>query len=152
MWAFLSLCLVWSAHAVVLTTEERRFAGGIALLAKSPQALEQLQEELAYHGNDDIRESLAGYSPSTTADVRRQSLDSDSPATTQGKDFKIPFYPGNSTVFSPLKSKTFRVVPKQVCDLPRLVREHPQYCRPDVARPRNRNILHPHPHIVRPNA
>eukprot|EP00286_Rhodomonas_abbreviata_P028232 CAMPEP_0181315084 /NCGR_PEP_ID=MMETSP1101-20121128/15175_1 /TAXON_ID=46948 /ORGANISM="Rhodomonas abbreviata, Strain Caron Lab Isolate" /LENGTH=528 /DNA_ID=CAMNT_0023422245 /DNA_START=168 /DNA_END=1754 /DNA_ORIENTATION=+ len=33
-------------------------------------------------------------------------------STREGKGFKIPFYPGNSTVFDPMKSKTFRVVPK----------------------------------------
>eukprot|EP00961_Rhodomonas_salina_P131176 1765435-Rhodomonas_salina.8 len=30
-------------------------------------------------------------------------------STREGKGFKVPFYPGNSTVFNPMKSKTFRV-------------------------------------------
>ncbi|KAJ1471545.1 hypothetical protein T484DRAFT_1843650 [Baffinella frigidus] len=32
----------------------------------------------------------------------------------QGAGFKIAFYPKNSTVFDPMKSKSFRVVPKQM--------------------------------------
>ena len=34
--------------------------------------------------------------------------------TRQGAGFKIAFYPGNSTVYNPLVSKTFKVVPKQM--------------------------------------
>ena len=32
----------------------------------------------------------------------------------QGAGFKLAFYPGNSTVYDPLRSKTFKVVPKQM--------------------------------------
>ena len=32
----------------------------------------------------------------------------------QGEGFTIPFYPGNSTVYDPLKSSTFAVVPHAV--------------------------------------
>eukprot|EP00282_Hemiselmis_andersenii_P034861 CAMPEP_0169453540 /NCGR_PEP_ID=MMETSP1042-20121227/14812_1 /TAXON_ID=464988 /ORGANISM="Hemiselmis andersenii, Strain CCMP1180" /LENGTH=571 /DNA_ID=CAMNT_0009565579 /DNA_START=32 /DNA_END=1747 /DNA_ORIENTATION=- len=48
------------------------------------------------------------------AEVQVEEMLDSSPKTTKGKGFKIPFYPGNSTVFNPQKSKTFRVVPKQM--------------------------------------
>ena len=40
----------------------------------------------------------------------------------QGEGFDIPFYPGNSTVYDPTKSSTFKVVPHQVWELIRILR------------------------------
>ena len=51
-----------------------------------------------------------GWEEGSVLNQDEEMLDSSAPATTQGKGFKIPFYPGNSTVFDPVKSKSFRVV------------------------------------------
>ena len=110
IYSIFSLCLSSCIHAVQLTAAERKAAEAVVLLASTEQGRTELHSQLAWA--DDQGDLVSPHNSNNQA--RKQMLSDGSPATTQGKGFKVPFYPGNSTVFDPLKSKTFRVVPKQM--------------------------------------
>jgi hypothetical protein len=98
----------WSADAVALTNAERKAAEDVVMLASTAQGRSELHAQLSWAAHQE-----SGGDSGFLRNKRRKLLSDDSPAT-QGAGFKVPFYPKNSTVFDPLKSKTFRVVPKQV--------------------------------------
>ena len=98
----------WSADAVALTIAERKAAEDLVMLASTAQGRSELHAQLSWAAQQESADD-SDYFKNT----RRKLLSDNSPAT-QGAGFKVPFYPKNSTVFDPLKSKTFRVVPKQV--------------------------------------
>jgi hypothetical protein len=110
IYAIFSLCTDRGVEAIQLSTYERKVAERIVLLASTEQGRTELHSQLLWAGDQgDIVNNDNSAGPQT-----KQILSDGAPATKQGAGFKVPFYPGNSTVFDPLKSKTFRVVPKQV--------------------------------------
>jgi hypothetical protein len=97
-----AVVLLLDVTQAMLTPAERRLAEEIALSA--------------YEGRPKLESGRRLLSEDTWTDMQiEEKLDGDGPKTTQGKGFKIPFYPGNSTVFSPQKSKSFRVVCATSC-------------------------------------
>lgn len=97
-------------QAIQLSLTERKSAERVVLLSSTEQGRTELHSQLAWA---DDQGDIASNSNSP-GQTKKQILSDSSSGAKQGTGFKVPFYPGNSTVFDPLKSKTFRVVPKQV--------------------------------------
>jgi hypothetical protein len=98
MVALAAALLLLDVTQAMLTPDERQVAEEIALSA--------------YEGRLKLESGRRLLSEEQWTEDRQdeEMLASSAPKTTQGKGFKIPFYPGNSTVFNPQKSKSFRVV------------------------------------------
>ena len=110
----LACLLVGSTHGYSLSPSEVALAEEVALRAHTEAGSAVLGSRIGSRGL--LSEEGEGSSRSSSeweearAEVQVEEMLDSSPKTTQGKGFKIPFYPGNSTVFNPQKSKTFRVV------------------------------------------
>ena len=132
----LMLCgsLLMPCQGVELTASERAKAERLAVISRNRAARNRLQTLLEIDQLDDVSQNRAPLLSMLTGEasddddeggeVRASSGTSlpTSSATSmldeikkrQGAGFKLAFYPGNSTVYDPLRSKTFKVVPKQM--------------------------------------
>ncbi len=81
---------------MIISPKQKAAAERISLLARSAQGRKELEIE---HFN-----YFSSLMDSNAAAEQQE----------QGEGFEIPFYPGNSTVYDPLKSSTFTVVPHAV--------------------------------------
>jgi hypothetical protein len=109
-----SLIMAWSSTGRLVALAAAMLLLGVTQAMLTPDE-RQVAEEIAlsaYEGRLKLESGRRLLSEEQWTDDTQEEemLDSSAPKTTQGKGFKIPFYPGNSTVFSPQKSKSFRVV------------------------------------------
>mmetsp|Transcript_13271 Transcript_13271/g.30524 ORF Transcript_13271/g.30524 Transcript_13271/m.30524 type:complete len:585 (-) Transcript_13271:197-1951(-) len=97
------------ANSLSLSPSERDAAERIAEMTSSDQGREALQELL----QDEDQHSSSMFGMLSGVGSHREQLSSSS-SSSAASGFKIPFYPKNSTVYDPTKSKSFHVVPKQM--------------------------------------
>jgi len=119
------LCGVFlvSTHAYNLSPSERDAAERIAMISHSNAARAKLQTLLQLdqidedaHTHAPLLSMLTGVGDDRqTASIGEEWTSMlDKVTSRQGAGFKVAFYPGNSTVYNPMVSKTFQVVPKQM--------------------------------------
>ncbi len=89
-----------SVSCLGLTPKQRAAAERISMLARTARG----QRELAMEHSRLFAHPYSELIDSNAAAEQQE----------QGEGFDIPFYPGNSTVYDPLKSSTFTVVPHAV--------------------------------------
>jgi hypothetical protein len=116
--------LSFSCTGLQLSASEREAAEQVALISHNPASRARLQTLLQLDQLDDTVHMRAPIlSMLTGEDSGHDGSEREDEGTTsmlnavkerQGAGFKIAFYPGNSTVYDPTKSKTFKVVPKQM--------------------------------------
>ncbi len=94
------------ASAIQLSPSERMAAEHITMLSQTHFGREYLQSLLS---KEEVTRQELEYLSGVGGRMHQEEEMLDA-ATREGKGFKIPFYPKNSTVFNPLKSTTFRVV------------------------------------------
>ena len=92
--------ILLSVSCLGLTPKQRAAAERISLLARTARG----QRELAMEHSRLFAHPYSELIDSNAAAEQQE----------QGEGFDIPFYPGNSTVYDPLKSSTFTVVPHAV--------------------------------------
>ena len=102
--AFVAVLL--SVSSLGLTPKQRASAERISLLARTAKG----RRELAIEHARLYARPFAELMDNNAAAEQKE----------QGEGFDIPFYPGNSTVYDPTKSSTFKVVPHQVWELIRI--------------------------------
>ena len=115
------LCAPILTGAFELSASERVAAERIAELAQTDEGIATLQQLLSTNAMNHDTQPLSGVGRGTFkaeayGGEEEELLEEELTAvdSKQGKGFKLAFYPKNSTVFDPMKSKSFRVVPKQM--------------------------------------
>jgi len=119
----LVLCsgLLAPSNAYDLSSSERDAAERIAMISHNNAARAKLQTLLEVDQLDDANHKRAPLLSMLTGVGDEEHVDAgmeewttmlDKVTSRKGAGFKVPFYPGNSTVYNPLVSTTFKVVPK----------------------------------------
>jgi hypothetical protein len=121
-----AVCAILGLEAAAgynMSPSERDAAERIAMISHSQAAREKLQTLLEVdqidpgaHARAPLLSMLTGVGSDADVASGAEEWTSmlDKVTKRQGAGFKLAFYPGNSTVYNPPASKTFKVVPKQM--------------------------------------